>query len=184
MNPYIESHEGDFNKAIEHFKSELMNIRAGRANPGMIEDILVDAYGVKTPIKQLGSIAIPEVRTMTIEPWDKTLLKEIEKALTYANLGVGVTGESTLVRVTVPQMTEENRKDLVKVLNEKLEAAKVAVRSIREKAKEEVIAAEKNKEIPEDDRYAYVEELDAKIGELNKELQAIAEAKEKEIMTV
>lgn len=184
MNEFITNHEEDFNKAVDHFKSELANVRAGRANPSMVEDILVDAYGVKTPIKQLGSIGVPEARTMTIEPWDKNLLKEIEKALTYADLGMGISGESTLVRVTVPQMTEENRKDLVKTLNEKLEAAKVAVRSIREKVKEEIIQAEKDKDITEDDRYAYVEDLDKKVGELNKNLQEIAEAKEKEIMTV
>ena len=184
MNSYIANREGDFTKAIEHFKQELMSIRAGRANPSMIEDVLVDAYGVKTPIKQLGSITVPEARTMTVEPWDKNLLKEVEKALTYADLGVGITGESTVVRVTVPQMTEENRKELVKSLNEKLEASKVAVRSIREKTKEEIISAEKNNELTEDDRFEYIEELDKKVSELNKELQSIAEAKEKEIMTV
>lgn len=184
MNEYIIKHEEEFKKAIEHFRHELSNLRAGRANPSMIEDVLVDAYGVKTPIKQLGSITVPEPRCMTVEPWDKSLLKEIEKALTYADLGFGIQGESTIVRVTVPQMTEENRKDLVKKLNEKLEAAKVAVRSVREKVKEEILAGEKAKEITEDDRYQFVEELDKKVGEMNKELQAMAEGKEKEIMTV
>ena len=184
MNEFISQHEGDFEKTIEHFKKELNSIRAGRANPSMVEDVLVDAYGVKTPIKQMASIAVPEARVMTVEPWDKNLLKEVEKAVTYADLGLSVSAESTLVRLTVPQMTEENRKHLVKMMSEKLEAAKVAVRSVREKAKEAIVEAEKNKAITEDDKYSYIEDLDKKVSELNKQLQGTAELKEKEIMSV
>ncbi|MBT5338296.1 ribosome recycling factor [Candidatus Falkowbacteria bacterium] len=183
-NQYIEQHEGDFKKGNEHFEKELATIRAGRANPAMLENILVDAYGVKTPINQLSSISVPEARVMTVEPWDKNLLKEVEKAITYADLGVGVSGESTLVRVTVPQMTEENRKEMVRGMNEKLEAAKVAVRSVREKVKEAIISGEKSNEITEDDKYAYIKELDEKVQTLNKQLQELAEDKEKEIMSV
>ncbi|NQT49926.1 ribosome recycling factor [Candidatus Kuenenbacteria bacterium] len=183
-NEFIEKHEEEFNKTLEHFKKELATIRAGRANPAMIENVLVDAYGIKTPIVQLGSIAVPEARSMTVDPWDKNLLKEIEKALTYADLGLSISVESTLVRLSVPQMTEENRKDLVKTMNEKLEAAKISVRSIREKTKEEIVSAEKSSDITEDDKYKYVKDLDEKVGELNKDLQSIAESKEKEIMSV
>ena len=184
MNEYITKHEDDFLKAKEHFEKELQNIRAGRANPSMIEDIQVDSYGVKTPLKQLGSIGVQEARTMVVEPWDKNLLKDIEKAIIQADLGVSVQGESTLVRVSVPQMTEENRKDMVKVMNEKLEAAKVAVRSIREKVKEEIVEAEKNNELTEDDKFTFVKELDEKTQTETKELQEIGDAKEKEIITV
>jgi len=183
-NPFISAKQEDFDKAFEHFHKELGALRAGRANSAMIEDILVDCYGVKTPLKQLGSIGIPEPRVMTIEPWDKSILKEIEKALSYANTGLGVSVEAALVRVTVPQMTEETRRALVKVLNEKLEEAKISVRSVREDIKESIITAERNKEIPEDDRYAYIEELDKKVVEMNKQLQTIAEKKENEVMTV
>jgi ribosome recycling factor len=184
MNEYISNHQEEFDKKLEHYKGELSNIRAGRANPGMIENVLVDAYGVKTPVIQLGTINVPEARCMTVEPWDKNLLKEIEKALTYADLGMSISVESTIVRVTVPQMTEENRKDMVKSMNDKLEAARVSIRAIREKIKEEIVNAEKNKEITEDDKYAFVKELDEKTAELTKELQSMTEAKEKEIMTV
>ena len=183
-NEFLDKHEDDFGKAIEHYKSELASLRAGRANPAMIENVMVDAYGVKTPIKQLGSINVPEARSMTIEPWDKSLLKEIEKALAYADLGLSVTGESTLVRVSVPQMTEETRRDLVKMMNEKLETAKIAIRAIREKVKDEVIAAEKDGNITEDDRFESTEALDKRVQDLNKQLQTMAEEKEKEIMTV
>lgn len=183
-NEFLVKHEEDFNKALEHFNGELAGLRAGRANPAMIENVLVDAYGVKTPLKQLGSISVPEARSMTVEPWDKNLLKEIEKALGYANLGLSISAESTLVRVSVPQMTEENRRDLVKILNEKLETAKIAVRGVREKVKEEVMTAEKAGDITEDDRFESTEALDKKVVELNKELQTLAEKKEQEIMTV
>ena len=183
-NEFITKYEGDFTNAIEHFKKELGNIRAGRANPSMIESVLVDAYGVKTPIIQMASVSVPDAKSMTVEPWDKNLLKEVEKAIVQADLGLGVAGESTLVRVTVPQMTEENRKDMVKIMNEKLESGKIAVRGVREKIKEEITTAEKNSDITEDDKYAYVKELEEMVGKLNKELQDLAEGKEKEIMSV
>ena len=184
MNEYITKHQEDFDKTVEHFKSELNNLRVGRANPSTIENVLVDSYGTKTPLLQVSSISVSDARSMTVEPWDKNLLKDIEKALTVANLGYSISVESTLVRVVVPQMTEENRKDIVKTLNEKLEASKVAVRAVREKVKEEITSAEKNKEITEDDKFDYIKELDEKTQELTKQLQEMGDAKEKEIMSV
>lgn len=184
VNEFIQKYAAEFGGALDHYKKELTGLRAGRANAAMVENLLVDAYGVKTPIKQLGSIGVPEPRCLTIEPWDKSLLKEIEKAIIYANLGLSVRVEAALVRVSVPQMTEENRKDLIKIMNEKLEAAKISVRGVRDNVKEEIVAAQKNSDITEDDRYQYLDELDKKVAELNKELQALTESKEKEIMTV
>ena len=116
MNDFIKSHENEFSAVVDHFKKELGSIRAGRANPAMIEEVMVESYGAKTPLKQLGSISVTEARCMTVQPWDKNLIKDIEKAIIYANLGLSVSAESALVRVTVPQMTEENRKDLVKIM--------------------------------------------------------------------
>lgn len=168
----------------EHFKKEMASIRAGRANPGMIENVLVDAYGAKTPLKQMASIAVPEPRMMIVEPWDKNLIKEVEKALAYANLGMGVTAEKTLVRVVVPQMTEENRRDLVKIMNEKLEMAKINGRAVREKVKEEIIAGFNDKKIREDDKYNFIKELDDEVSALNRDLQGLAASKEKEIMSI
>jgi ribosome recycling factor len=184
MNQYITNHQEDFNKSIEHFKSELSNLRVGRANPGTIENLTVDAYGVKTPLVQLSSISVPDARSMTVEPWDKNLLKDIEKALTIADLGYSVSAESTLVRVTVPQMTEESRKQIVKSLGEKTETAKVAVRAVREKVKNEIDSAQKNSDITEDDKFDFVKELDEKTQELTKQLQEMSDKKEKEIMSV
>jgi ribosome recycling factor len=184
MNTYVEAHKAEFDGVVEHFRHDLKNLRIGRANPGMVEDILVEVYGVKTPIKQLGSIGVPEPRCLTIEPWDKNILKDIEKGLVQADLGVGIAGESTLVRVTVPAMTEENRKNIVKSLNEKLEEAKIALRGVREKVKEAIVNAEKNKEITQDDRYSYIEEMEKEVQNHVKTLQDLALAKEKEVMSI
>ena len=184
MNDFIKKHESEFNGVVDHFKKELGSIRAGRANPAMIEEVLVESYGAKTPLKQLGRISVTEARCMSVQPLDKNLIKDIEKAIIYANLGLAVSAESTLVRVTVPQMTEENRKDLVKIMNEKLEAAKVSARAVREKTKEEITTAFTGKQITEDDKFDFLKELDEKIGGINKNLQDLAIAKENEIMSV
>jgi len=184
MNDFIKRHDVEFSAVVEHLKKELGSIRAGRANPAMIEDVMVESYGAKTSLKQLGSISVTEARCMTVQPWDKNLIKDIEKAIIYANLGLSVSAESNLVRVTVPQMTEENRKDLVKIMNEKLEAAKVAARGVREKTKEEITEAFTGKQITEDDKFDFLKELDEKIISVNKNLQDLAIAKENEIMSV
>ncbi|MFA6537494.1 MAG: ribosome recycling factor [Patescibacteria group bacterium] len=183
-NEFIVSRENDFVTSLEHFKRELASLRAGRANPIMIENILVDVYGSKTPLKQIGSIAVQEARTMLVDPWDKNLLKEVEKAITLANLGLSVGAEGNRIRVTVPAMTEENRRDLVKLMSEKLEDAKVSVRGVREEVKSKIMEAFKGSEITEDDKFAYLKELDEKVSKLNQELIKMAEEKEKEIMSV
>lgn len=184
QNEFVQKFQPEFEKAIEHFKKELTGMRVGRANPAMIENVLVEAYGVKTPIMQVASIGVPEPRCLTVEPWDKNLIKDVEKALNYANLGLSIVAEKTLVRVIVPQMTEDNRKTMVKQLNEKLESAKGALRSIRDHAREEIVAEEKAKNITEDDKYVSMSELDKKVSELTNKLKEITEQKEKEIMLV
>ncbi len=184
MNEFIQNKETEFSGVIDHFKKELGALRAGRANPAMIEGILVDSYGMKTPLKQLGSITVQESRTMVVEPWDKNMGKEIEKAISMSNLGLSVGMEGSRVRVNVPQMTEENRRDLVKIMNEKLEMAKVGVRGVREDIKNSITDAFKNSEITEDEKFAFQKELDEKVSKLNAELVKISEEKEKEIMSV
>ena len=183
-NQFIQKHQADVDSAIEHFKTDISSLRTGRANPGIMQNVQVDCYGVKTPLMQLASITTPEPRQIKIEPWDKNLLKSIEKGISEANLGLQAIVESNFLRITVPMMTEEDRLKLVKILNEKLEAAKISMRSIREKVKDTILTAEKNKEIAEDARYQFVEELDKEIGNWNKQLIEIAQKKEKEIMTV
>lgn len=183
-NQYITRHQGEIDKAIEYFKEDVAVLSTGRANPALVEKVQVESYGVKTPLRQLASISVPEPKQLRIEPWDKNLLKEIEKAVNESNLGFQAVVDGDIVRITLPQMTEENRKDLIKILKDKLEHAKVSIRSIREKTKEAIVAAEKNKELTEDDKFDFLKELDKEVETWNKRIDDIGEAKEKEILTV
>lgn len=184
MNIYLEDQIEEFNKIIEHFKKEISNFRTGRANPALIDGIFVDAYGVKTPINGLASISVPDARCMLISPWDKSVLKSIEKSLVDANLGLSIVNEGDKVRATVPLMTEENRKELVKSLNEKMEKARVSFRQVRDVVKESIEQAEKDKKFGEDDKFRFIKELDETVTKKNDELKDIRDKKEKDIMTI
>ncbi len=184
MNQYIQAKEAEFEKAIEFFKKEISSIRTGRANPGVFEGVQVDAYGVKTPLNGLANINVSDARSMTVIPFDKNVIKDIEKAIVDADLGLGVVNEGDKIRVTVPQMTEENRKDLVKKLNEKHEHSRITLRQIREEIKDAIEKAEGNKEISEDDKFRFLKELDEEIKKRNDELEEIRDKKESDIMTV
>lgn len=184
MNKYITSKEADFNKALEYFKKEASVLRTGRANPAILEGILVDSYGVKTPINGLASVNVPDGQSITITPWDKSVLKNIEKAIVDASTGLGVVNEGEKIRLTVPRMTEENRKELVKRLNEMQEEARISFRRIRDEIKTEIEDAEKSKEITEDDKFKYIKDLDEAVSKRNEELKAQRDKKETEIMTI
>ncbi len=180
----IDDHSGDFSKPIEHFSQELQGLRSGRANAGLVENITIDAYGTATPIKQMGNIAVTDSKSMTIEPWDKGMLAEIEKAIQAANVGLRTANEGTHIRVSVPEMTEDSRKELVKVLKTKMEEARVTIRGVRDKVKDEILAKEKSGELTEDDKFRLQKELDEYTAKCNDEIKQLADAKEKEIMTV
>ncbi len=184
MNQYIQNKEGEWQKAIDFFKREIKNIRTGRANPAMLDGVIVEAYGVKTPLNGLAAINVADGQTLVVSPWDKNIIKDIEKAIVEAQLGLGVTNEGDKIRLTVPKMTEENRRQMVKKLNEKMEEARITIRQIREEVKEEIEEAEKNKEISEDDKFRFIKELDEKVNELNQKLKEIRDKKEEEIMTI
>ena len=183
-NDFIEKFKNEFEKALEHFQNELKVIRTNRANPDMVENILVEAYSVKTPLKQLASIGVPEARTLVIEPWDKSIIKEIEKAITHAEIGLNPSNEGNFIRITIPQMTEENRKMIVKNIKEKLEKARVSIRQVREKIREEILAKEKDKEITEDDKFRHMTDLDNMTTDYNKKAENMSDGKEKEVMTI
>jgi ribosome recycling factor len=183
-NQFIEQKKAEFDLAIEHFKKEISSLRTGRAQSTLVENVMVEAYGSQTPLKQLASISVPEAKSISIEPWDKNLLKEIEKALNFSNLGLSIVNAGNKIITKVPLMTEENRKGLLKVLSQKLETAKISIRQIRDKVKESILAAEKNKEITQDDRYKYAADLDNYVTDINKKLESITKEKEEEIMTI
>ena len=131
-NEIINLHKEDLEKSIEHFKGEAGKIRTGRANPSLVEDLLVDYYGAKTPLKQIASINTPEPRTIAIQPWDRGALAAIEGAIRNSDLNMNPTNDGVLVRINIPMLTEERRREMVKMLNQKGEEARIAIRSIRE----------------------------------------------------
>ncbi len=184
MSTYLDSAKPKFKQALDFFEKEASTLRTGRANPNMLDGIQVEAYGSTMPLNGVGNISISDGRSIVIAPWDKTVLKEIEKAIVTADLGVGVVNEGDKIRLTVPALTEENRKELVKKLNVKMEDARIVVRQLRDDIKQEIEKAFEDKEIAEDDKFRFVKELDDAVGACNDELKAARDHKEKEIMTV
>lgn len=180
----LDSYKPEFDKAIEHLKNEIAALRTGRATPALVEDILVEAYGVKTPLKGLASVSVSDPKTLLIEPWDKGVLKEIEKSIQLANIGINPVNEGVRLRLSIPPLTEESRMELIKILQQKLEQSRISLRSIRDKVRGEIVEAERQKQITEDDRYRSQEKLDELIEEYNFRIKEIGEQKEKEIMTI
>lgn len=184
MNTYVQAKQGDFTGVIEFFKKDISVLRTGRANPAILEGILVDAYGAKSPLNGVAGVTVSDARSIVISPWDKSVLKDIEKAVVEADLGFGVVNEGDKLRLTVPAMTEENRKELVKKLNEKMEEARINVRKVREDVKKAIEAAEEAGEFPEDFRFQYLEELEKEVAKYNEELKTLRDKKDVEIMTI
>ena len=184
MNEYLQNKQEKFKQAIEAFKADIASLRTGRANPALLDGVFVKAYGTKTPLNGLANITVSDARSMIVIPWDKNILKDIEKAIVEANLGVGVINEGDKIRLTIPVMTEEIRRNLVKKLNEKLEKARIAVRQAREEVKTAIVEAFENKEITEDDKFRFIKELDEEVSKYNDELKSIRDKKEEEIMKI
>jgi len=184
MNKYVQNKKVDFDKAIEFFKKDISVLRTGRANPSLLDGIQVDAYGTKTLLNGLASVTVPEPRSIVIAPWDKSILKAIEKSIIEANLGFNPVNEGDKIRISMPIMTEENRKELVKNLNEKMEKGRISIRKLRDEVKVLIEIAEKNKEISEDDKFRFIKELDEESANRNNEIKEIKDKKEKEIMTI
>lgn len=176
--------QAELEKNFNFFKGEISALSVGRATPHLVEDIAVEYYGTPTPLKQLATIGIPDPRTITIQPFDRGQLKEIEKAINLAQLGLNPANNGEMIRIAVPQPTEERRRDLAKLLNKILENARIGVRNIREDAMKEIKNAEKNGEISEDDRFSQQEDIQEAIKEANTKLEEEAKKKEKEIMSV
>jgi len=184
MHELIESKKFDFENAIQHCKDDLGQLRTGRATPALVEDVVVEAYGAKQALKALATITTPDFKTISIEPWDKTILVDIEKGIRDSSIGVEPMNDGRVVRVNIPQMTEESRKDMIKILGQKLEQCRITVRQLRDKARDEIQKAEKAKEIGEDDKFRLQKDLDEMVGEYNERIKKIGDEKEKEIMIV
>lgn len=171
-------------KALGSLKKELATIRAGRANPSLLDKVNVDYYGTVTPLNQMANITTPDARTISIQPWDKTVLADIERAILKADLGISPTNDGTIIRMNIPMLTEERRKELSKLVKKTGEESKVAVRNIRRDANEELKKTEKNKEVSEDDSHRIHDEIQKLTDKYILEVDNIVEAKINEVMEV
>jgi ribosome recycling factor len=184
MNNFIEEKKSEFDSSIDFFKKDISTVKVGRANPAMLDAVAVDAYGVRNQLNSVCNIAVGDSRSLILTPWDKEVTKSIEKAIIEANLGVGVQNDGDKIRLTIPQMTEENRKDAVKKVNEKQENARVSIRQIRDEIKSNIEDAFTDKEIGEDDKFRFLKELDEEVDKLNNLIKEIRDKKESEIMEI
>lgn len=180
----LKDAEDRMKKSIEHLKSDLASLRAGRANPAMLDKIMVDYYGEPTPINQLANITVPEARLIVVQPWDKTSIPEIEKAILKSDLGVNPTNDGNVIRIAIPQLTEERRKEIVKIVKKRGEEAKVAIRNIRREANDMLKSSEKDKLISEDESKKGMDEIQKLTDKYIKDIDTILQAKEKDIMEV
>lgn len=184
MQEKLKVYEEKMNKTHEALVNEYNSIRAGRANPHVLDKIKVDYYGTPTPLQQVGNISVPEARIIQIQPWEKNLLKAIEKAILVSDLGINPTNDGTMIRLIFPEMTEDRRKELVKDIKKKGEAAKVAVRNIRRDANDAFKKMEKANEISEDELKLSEEKIQKMTDKMIEQVEKTVEAKSKEILTV
>jgi ribosome recycling factor len=180
----VQQHKQQFDKAIEYFKQDITSLRTGRATPALVEDIVVEAYGMKQPVKAVASISVLDAKTLQVAPWDKSVLGDLERGLRNSDLGINPVNDGTVIRLPLPELTTERRQELIKVLHAKLEQARIAVRKVREEVRNAIDKAEKAKEISEDERYTFQESLDKMVKEYNDLVKKIGEEKEADILKV
>jgi ribosome recycling factor len=184
MHNYLLEKQAEFTNVLDFFKRDIANLRTGRANPSILDGVQIEAYGVMNPVNAVANVSLADSHSITLTPWDRSVIKDIEKALIEADLGLGVVNEGDKVRLSVPAMTEETRRDTVKKLNEKMEKARISLRQKREELRDEVDKAEENKEMSEDDKFRIMKDLDELVSKKNEELKEIRDLKEKDIMEI
>ncbi len=184
MNTHLAAKQADFDSILDFFKRDIAALRTGRANPAALDGIQVEAYGVLNPLNAVANIAVADARSITVTPWDKAVSKAIEKAIIEADLGLGVINEGDKVRLTVPALTEETRRETVKKLNEKMEKSRIILRQTREEVKNAIERAAADKEMSEDEKFRGMKELDEFVAKKNDELKEARDYKEKDIMEI
>jgi len=180
----LDANEAKMHKRVELLRSDLAGIRTSRATPALLEKINISYYGVPTPVTQVASVTCPEPRMITIKPWEKKLMKDIEKAILTSDLGLNPSNDGSVIRLVLPQLTEERRKEIVKTVRKRVEEARVAVRGYRRDAIESIKKGEKGKTITEDDSKAGQDDAQKLTDKLMKEIDSICEKKEAEVMKV
>ena len=184
MQEHLKLYEDKMEKSLDVLLDEYASIRAGRANPHVLDRLRIDYYGTPTPIQQVGNVTVPEARMIVIQPWEKSLLKEIEKAILVSDLGINPTNDGNVIRLVFPELTEERRKDLAKDVKKKGEGAKVAIRNIRRDAMASIKKMEKAGDISEDDLKQGEEKIQKITDKMIEKVDKAIETKTKEIMTV
>ena len=180
MNDYLNIAKEKMDKAIVSREDRFSSVRAGRANPSMLDDVYVDYYGTKTPLKGLATIFVPEARQLSIKPFDKSILGAIEKAIFEANLGVTPNNNGESVFITIPQLTEERRRELVKQVKEYAEEGRISIRNIRK----DIIDLIKKDENPEDEERNIIDNLQEIVNDYNKKIEELTKEKEKDLMEI
>lgn len=184
MQEKLSFYEDKMNKSLEALQNEYGSIRAGRANPHVLDKLKVDYYGTPTPLQQVGNISVPEARIIQIQPWEKKMIKEIEKAIMTSELGINPTNDGSSIRLVFPELTEERRKQLAKDVKKKGDEAKVAIRNIRRDANEAFKKMNKNNELTEDDQKDLENQAQKMTDKYISDIDKAVEEKTKEIMTV
>jgi len=174
----------EFEKAVEHLKSEFGQLQVGRASASLVDNIPVDVYGVRQPVKAIANISVPDARTIQIQPWDKSNLMPIEKAIVGIGTGLNPVNDGVLIRISIPPLTEERRLDLVKHVKKLLEDAKISIRTARQEAHNVYKKLKADSEITEDDLRDADKDLQKKVDKFNAQLDEVAVAKENDVMTV
>jgi len=180
---YIDDARDKMVKSVEHLKNELIKLRAGKANPHILDGITVDYYGVNTPLNQVANINTPDPKTITVQPWEKNMVEPIEKAILYANIGVTPVNNGELIRINIPPLTEERRKLLVKQVRNEGENAKISIRNTRRETNEEIKKLQKDG-LPEDEVKKAEDEIQKMTDDYTKKISDIVEKKEEDIMTI
>ena len=184
MSEKVKEYSDKMQKTLDHLQSEYAAVRAGRANPHVLDKIRVDDYGTPTPIHQVGNVSVPDPRIIQIQPWEKGILKDIEKAIQASDIGINPTNDGTVIRLVFPELTEERRKELVKDIKKKGEDAKVAVRNIRRDGNDAFKKLSKSDDISEDEVKDLEDELQKTTDKFIKEIDSMIDGKSKDIMTV
>ncbi|GAF63683.1 ribosome recycling factor [Alkalihalobacillus trypoxylicola] len=180
----INSAQDRMNKAVDALNRELAKLRAGRANPALLDRVTVEYYGAETPLNQLATISVPEARLLTVQPFDKSSINDIERAILKADLGLTPSNDGTIIRIAIPALTEERRKELVKLVKRSAEEGKVAVRNVRRDANDELKKSQKDGDLTEDDLRRYTDEVQKLTDKTIEKMDGISANKEKEIMEV
>ena len=184
MDSRLKSYVEKLNKSFDNLKSEFLTIRAGRANPKILDKIMVEYYGVMTPFNQVASVSVPEARVLYIQPFDKSAIKDIEKAINMADIGINPTSDGNIIKLIFPELTEDRRKEISKDIKKKGEECKVAMRNIRKDANDLIKRLEKDSEITKDDVKHMTDNFQKEIDKFMEKIDAAVEEKTKEVMKI